>query len=145
MHGVGFDVPLFKWFEHKVPKTSIAPDYIRNILASADGSTTAPNAKVIYYGPQPSMEYFVKTKKGSSWSMASLRFESRSKTITISVPDTQGKWLHELLQKIHIDQARQWTLQEVKADYAAAGLEHFELFWDNKPINGLNKAGLWVV
>ena len=145
MHGVGFDVPLFKWFEHKVPKTSIAPDYIRNILASVDGSTTTSNAKVIYYGPQPSIEYFVKTKKGSSWSMASLRFESRSKTINISVPDTQGKWLHELLQKIHIYQARHWTLQEVKTDYAAAGLEHFELFWDNKPISGLNKAGLWVV
>ena len=145
MHGVGFDVPLFKWFEHKVPKTSIAPDYIRNILTNVDSSPSTANAKVIYYGPQPAIEYFVKTKKGSSWSMASLRFESRSKTINISVPDTQGKWLHELLQKIHIDQPRQWTLQEVKADYTAAGLEHFELFWDNKPINGLNKAGLWVV
>jgi len=145
MHGVGFDVPLYKWFEHKVPKTAVPPDYIRQILLEPEFSSHSPNAKLIFLGPLPGIEYFVKSKKGSSWSMASLKFESRSKTISISVADTQGKWLHELLQKIHIDQPKQWTLQEVKADYAAAGLEHFELFWDNKPMLGMNKAGLLLV
>jgi hypothetical protein len=33
-------------------------------------------------------------------------------------------------------------LQEVKEDYEAAGFEDFELFWDNKPVNTLYKAGL---
>jgi hypothetical protein len=33
-------------------------------------------------------------------------------------------------------------LVDIKADYSAAGLEDFDLFWDNKPINTLNKAGL---
>ncbi|HSC54999.1 MAG TPA: radical SAM protein [Phnomibacter sp.] len=145
MHAVGFDMPLYKWFEHKVPKTSIAPDYIRTVLTDADAGAVSSNAKLIFTGPIPAIEYFVKTKKGSSWSMASLRFESNTKTIVISVPDTQGKWLHDLLQKIHIDQPKPYTLQEVKADYEAAGLEHFELFWDNKPINTLNKAGMFCV
>jgi hypothetical protein len=145
MHAVGFDIPLYKWFEHKVPKTTIAPDYIRNVLIEPESVTNSGNAKVVYVGPIPSIEYFVKSKKGSSWSMASFRFESNTKTIAISAPDTQGKWLHELLQKIHIDSPKQYTLQEVKADYEAAGLEHFELFWDNKPVNGLNKAGLFCV
>jgi hypothetical protein len=27
-------------------------------------------------------------------------------------------------------------------NYKAAGLEDFELFWDNKPINTLSKVGL---
>jgi hypothetical protein len=30
----------------------------------------------------------------------------------------------------------------VKADYENAGLEDFELFWDNKPVTTLYKAGL---
>jgi hypothetical protein len=145
MHAVGFDIPLYKWFEHKVPKTTVAPDYIRSVLMEPEAVNASANAKVVFIGPIPAIEYFVKTKKGSSWSMASLRFESNTKTIAISVPDTQGKWLYELLQKIHIDQPKKYTLQEIKADYEAAGLEHFELFWDNKPINGLNKAGLLSV
>ena len=38
--------------------------------------------------------------------------------------------------------AKTLTLQEVKADYENAGLEDFELFWDNKPLSILYKAGL---
>ncbi|MFM7721236.1 MAG: hypothetical protein ACKO52_08855 [Sediminibacterium sp.] len=30
----------------------------------------------------------------------------------------------------------------IKAGYLAAGLEDFDLFWDNKPIKTLHKAGL---
>jgi hypothetical protein len=33
-------------------------------------------------------------------------------------------------------------LADIKADYTAAGLEDFDLFWDNKPINSLHKVGL---
>ena len=32
MHGACFDYPLQKWFDFKVPKTTIAPDYILNAL-----------------------------------------------------------------------------------------------------------------
>jgi hypothetical protein len=30
----------------------------------------------------------------------------------------------------------------VKTDYEATGLDDFELFWDNKPVNTLYKLGL---
>jgi len=51
----------------------------------------------------------------------------------------------EWFQKHKMIDEREETLKEVKADYELAGLEHFELFWDNKPVNGLNKAGLFCV
>lgn len=143
MHGVGFDVPLHKWFEHKTPKTTITPDYIRRQLQSAEPEPPRGNARVVFNGSIPAIEFFVKSKKGSSWNMASLCFETNSKTWGISVPEEQGKWLHALLQKVHIGQPKPMTLQQVKADYEAAGLEHFELFWDNKPVNTLYQAGLW--
>jgi len=38
-----------------------------------------------------------------------------------------------------------WSVQEVKANYEAAGLEDFELFWDNKPVTSLYRAGLLVL
>ena len=35
-----------------------------------------------------------------------------------------------------------WFDNEVKENYESAGLEDFELFWDNKPVSSLNKTGL---
>jgi hypothetical protein len=34
------------------------------------------------------------------------------------------------------------SFAEIKHSYTEAGLLDFELFWDNKPITGLYKAGL---
>ena len=145
MHGVGFDWPLHKWFDHKVPKTTIAPNYILQVLMLPETGQTAVNARVVFIGPQPTLEYFMKSKKGNSWPMAQLQFETQAKTHSISVPDLQGKWLHQLLEKANILQSAPMTLQQVRQDYEANGLEHFELFWDNKPVNGLHAAGLLVV
>ena len=47
-----------------------------------------------------------------------------------------------MLPKLSVDNVKTYTLQEVKASYEAAGLEDFELFWDNKPVSGLYKFGL---
>ena len=47
-----------------------------------------------------------------------------------------------LLEKINVQTNAGMTLADIKADYMAAGLEDFDLFWDNKPINTLHKAGL---
>jgi hypothetical protein len=145
MHGVGFDVPLFKWFEHKTPKTTVTPDFIRRQLQSPEPEPLRSTARVVFYGSLPAIDFFVKTKKGSTWTMASLCFETNTKTLRISVPEEQGKWLHAMLQKIHIGQPKPMTLQQVKEDYEAAGLEHFELFWDNKPVTNLYQAGLWLL
>ena len=60
----------------------------------------------------------------------------------IKVDKEQGIWLAEMLQKVSVENAKTYTAQEVKDSYEAAGLEDFELFWDNKPVNGLYKVGL---
>ncbi len=45
-------------------------------------------------------------------------------------------------EKLSINNAKTYSLQEVKDSYEAAGLEDFELFWDNKPVSTMNKLGL---
>jgi len=47
-----------------------------------------------------------------------------------------------MLQQLSPANIKTYTLQEVKQSYEAAGLEDFELFWDNKPINTLHRYGL---
>ena len=142
MHGNCFDYPLQKWFEVKVPKTLVKPEYIAGLLSEPEYEATRPTDKVVWIGGRPLLEVVTKSKKGNTWEMLSITFNSRKETINIKVGKEQGNWLCELLEKVSIYNSRIWTLAEVKADYEAAGLDDFELFWDNKPVSGLYRAGL---
>lgn len=142
MHGIGFKDPLQKWFDFKVPKTSVAPDYIEKMLEQQIYTSAKPSTRIVYLGQPPTVEHFTKSKKGSSWEMTSFTFQTKRVPFSISVGREQGIWLEEILKKVSVDNAQLHTLQEVKDSYEAAGLEDFELFWDNKPVNTLWKAGL---
>jgi len=142
MHGIGLDDPLNKWFDEKVPKTKIAPDFIEKVLVEEELNTMRPSAKVIFLGNKPSAEYFTKTKKGSSWKMATLTFTNKKSTQQISLSKEHADWLLPMLEKLAVMNEKQYSLQEVKESYEAAGLEDFELFWDARPVNQLHASGL---
>jgi hypothetical protein len=142
MHGIGLDDPLNKWFDEKVPKTKIAPDFIEKVLVEEELHTMRPSAKVIFLGNNPATEYFTKAKKGSSWEMASLTFTNKKSTQKISLPKADADWLLPMLEKLSVINEKQYSLQEIKESYEAEGLEDFELFWDAKPVNQLYSSGL---
>ncbi|ULQ56710.1 radical SAM protein [Flavihumibacter rivuli] len=142
MHGACLDFPLQKWFDFKVPKTSIAPDHIRKALEEEEYSGINPNSKIVFIGNLPDLQMVTKSKKGQQWEMAEISFQNKRGTHTIRLQEEEGKWLTKVLPSLSVDRPKQWTLQEVKADYEASGLDDFELFWDNKPMNTLFKAGL---
>ncbi len=142
MHGACFDYPLQKWFEMKVPKTTIKPDHIAAILNEEEYATSNPNAKIVWLGKQPRTETVTKSKKGNTWELTSLTFQSKQDTVSIKVDAAQGAWLADMLPKLSVNNLKALTYREVEESFYAAGLEDFELFWDNKPINGLYKFGL---
>ncbi len=145
MHGIGLNDPLGKWFDFKVPKTKVAPDHIQKILEKEEYSAAKPTTKIVYLGRPPVVEHIVKSKKGNSWEVASLTFQDKRKPYSISVSREQGNWLAEILGRLSVANTKLLTLQEVMDNYAAAGLEDFELFWDNKPVNTLYKVGLLML
>jgi len=140
MHGTCYEFPLQKWFEFKIPKTSIAPNYIQTQLNGVEVSPS--NYKAIWIGLMPTATIVQRSKKGSKWEEMNLCFETNPNTILIHVAPQKGTWLIQLLEKIKVDTSLGMQLADIKADYLAAGLEDFDLFWDNKPINTLHKAGL---
>ena len=146
MHHIGFDFSLNKWFDFKVPKTSVDANYIVNVLNEVDYSHQKPTSKVIFIGNLPSCNTITKSKKGSSWEVAILSFETKRETFDISISPEQAQWFLAFLPKLAIhNNIKIYTMQELQDDYAAAGLEDFELFWDNKPMNSLYKVGLLVI
>jgi hypothetical protein len=145
MHGTCLDYPLQKWFEFKVPKTTITADYITKSLGEPEYTNHKPTSKIVWLGNIPSLEIVMKSKKGNQWEIAELTFQNRKGTMKIRVDKEQGKWLAAMLNEMGQQQKKNWTLKELRENYEASGLVDFELFWDNKPVNTLYKAGLLIL
>ena len=143
MHGVGIDEPLFKWFEMKVPKTTIDPNFITNVLSDDSLQNYKTTTQLIFLGILPTIETITKSKKGNQWELASITFETKSTSINIRIDKEEGIWFYELLTQIK--NGSKMNMKEVMENYESAGLEDFELFWDNKPMNQLHKAGMLMI
>lgn len=143
MHGTCLDFPLKEWFDFKVPKTSIPPDYIK--LAIDELEMPPSNAKPIWLGKTPQWEIVQKSKKGSSWEVMQINFQTSKSTHSITVSPEKGAWLLKIIPLLALNNPKPMNIQQLKTDYESSGLEDFELFWDNKPVNGLYKAGLLLV
>jgi len=144
MHGICFDYELQDWFDFKIPKTKIYPDFIFNALEEQNNFDTKPNAKVVWLGGKPSVEYFTKSKKGQTWEMMTFTFHDKKESFNIQTNKLEGEWLIEILKKITISNAKNYTFQEVKNDFETS-LDDFELFWYSKPVNTLREFGLLVL
>jgi hypothetical protein len=142
MHGLGMDEPLGKWFEFKIPKTTIDPNFILSILNEEIPKSHSPHTRVVFTGPTPKIEIVTKSKKGNQWELAVLEFEGQSETVEIKVDKEKGQWFYSMLPLLKVDAEKTTTIKELVESYEAIGLEDFELFWDNKPINQLYKVGL---
>jgi hypothetical protein len=145
MYGIGFEMPLQDWFDFKVPRTKIAPNYIENALAEEIVFSLKPTAKIVWLGGKPTVQYFTKNKKGRQFEMATLSFYDKKETFTLQIGKEQANWLLSFLPKISVENSEILTFQEVKMNYEAANLQDFELFWYNKPFNTISDFGLLVL
>ena len=141
MHGACFEFPLQKWFDFKIPKTTVPPDYILKAIETPE-YTTAKNHKVIWLGVMPNSTLVQRSKKGNKWEEMNLQFQTHKSELNINIEPTKGAWLLQLLPLLSIANGNGLTIANIKESYANAGLDGFELFWDNKPMTGLYKAGL---
>ncbi len=144
MHGICFDYELQEWFDFKIPKTKIHPDFIGNALEEVEDFNIKPTAKIVWLGGKPLVEYFTKSKKGNSWEMMILIFHDKKESFTIQVGKNEGEWLLQILEKLSVSQSKTHSFKEIKSDFESH-LEDFELFWYSKPINTLREFGLLVL
>lgn len=144
MHGICLDYKLQDWFDFKIPKVMIAPDFIQKALKEESKLDTKPTAKVVWLGGKPAIESFAKYKKGKPSEMMVLTFHDKKETFDIQTSKKEGEWLSAILQKVAVSNTRVYTFQEIKTDFETT-MEYFELFWYSKPINTLRDFGLLVL
>jgi radical SAM superfamily enzyme YgiQ (UPF0313 family) len=144
MHGICFDYELHEWFDFKIPKTKIHPDFIANALGVEEDFNIKPTAKIVWLGGKPSVEHFTKSKKGNSWEVMTLTFHDKKESFTIQTAKNEGEWLVQMIEKISVSNNKIYTFQEIKSDFEIH-LEDFELFWYSRPVNTLREFGLLVL
>ena len=144
MHGICLDYDLQDWFDFKIPKTTIHPDFIYEALEEETNFSSKPNAKVVWLGGKPQVTSFTKTKKGNSWEMMQLTFHDKKETFTIQTNQKEGEWLVKILGMISVSNSKTIQMQELKADFENE-LDDFELFWFSKPMHSLKEFGLLVL
>jgi hypothetical protein len=144
MHGAGLDMPLHKWFEDKVPKTSIAANYIETCLRDPS-ATPKPNARVVWLGHTPSIELFSPKKGKDQIVLAELSFFDKKKDWNLQVMGNVGEWIVETLPKLEVHAADAITFGALKTLYENASLGSFEDFYRSKIWEQLQENGLLVV
>lgn len=141
MHGICFDYELQDWFDFKIPRTTIAPDFILNCLEKEDILSVKPSAKVIWLGGKPQTEIFTKSKKGNVWEMMQLTFFDKKDILEVNLEKDKGEWLVKAIDVLQINNQKTLTFAQLKADYEMQ-FDDFELFWFSKPMKALNEFGL---
>jgi hypothetical protein len=146
MHGICFDYPLQDWFDFKIPKTTIPHDFIEKAVLQPDSLVVNPNAKIVWIGGKPHVNFNTKSKKGKSFEVANLTFHDKKEAFSVQMSREEGDWLIATLADLMVQQpAKPKSYQYLKNDYEQKGLEHFELFWHSKPIKTLKSYGLLVL
>jgi hypothetical protein len=143
MHGICFDYELQDWFDFKIPRTKINPDYIVSCLENEDDFGQKPTAKVIWIGGNPIEEFFTKSKKGKKWEMMKLTFHHKTETVEIDLERQKAIWLMNCIEQCSVFATKTQTLGQLKTDFEKY-FEDFELFWYSKPIERLKGQSLLV-
>jgi len=144
MHGVGFDLPLHKWFDFKIPQTTISESFIVNALQKEEFKVIKPTAKIIWLGGLPLVTEITKTKKGNSRQLLQLTFFDKNSTFEITTPKDSGDWLVAILKDLSTPSIKTISFSELKENYETT-LDNFELFWYSKPMDTLKNNGLLVL
>ena len=144
MHGVGFDIPLNEWFDFKIPRTTIQPNFIEKCIDSEGLILAKSSSKPLWLGRTPLVSTYTKSKRGESWEMIQITVHDKRECIEISLDKNQGEWFFNQLEKMSVYSLQNPTISDLKTDFESK-FDDFELFWYSKPINQLREVGLLVI
>ncbi len=142
LHDVGFDLPLQKWFDFKIPSPKIPYDFIHRALKESESAEPLPNSKFIWLESMPKALFYDKKKKGKNTQMCELTFYMKHQTTELNVKANLGTWIMELLNKCTVHQVNQPTYNQIKESFAENKLGDFDIFWQSYTLQQLKQFGL---
>jgi hypothetical protein len=144
MHGICFDFKLQEWFDFKIPKPSVSPNFISNAIQIETDTVLKPNAKMVWLGNMPELihESFI-SKKGNKIETYKLVIENKNNREEIIVGKEDGKWLENIIGELSpVPEKKEMSLAAFEEDFVRAGLGDFDRFLSSKIWSSLLKFGL---
>lgn len=145
MHGICLDFPLSKWFNFKVPKTTVPPRYIEQRIQEQPESTNRLNAIVIWLGSMPELNIFEEKRGKKTIEMAELIFFNKKREWAIETEPGIASWLMDTMPSLQISNTEPMPLEQLKDRFESAGLGSFEDLMLSRTWADLKAGGLLVL
>lgn len=145
MHGLCFDFPLQEWFDFKIPRTKVAPDYIVSVLENEAFPIFKSNQKVVWLGTKPMLEHFTKSKKGRTFEKARISVHSKNDLLQVEVDKEAGEWFVQFYNDLKVSSKGTLSFQQMKTSFEEQTNEDFEPFIFSKQGEQLRDFGLLIV
>ena len=145
MHGVGFEIPLAKWFDSKVPSTTIPPTYIQRQIVHRE-DTIRKNAFVIWLGNLPSLDYFEVKQGKKIVQVSELHFYHKKNDFVLELPVAIGEFWMDIFPKIAVANfERPFSYQQLQTAFEAAQLGSFDSFCKTDSWKQLRENSLLIL
>lgn len=141
LHGINFEIPLQDWFDFKIPKTTVDPNYIHDCLLDDENFRFNGNSKLVFPINDFIAESILKTKKNISYQNTKLTIHLKTNVLSILLEEEKATWLMKTIKSNPIHHSKLITLQQLKDDYEET-MDDFELFWFSKPAIQLRENGI---
>ena len=141
MHGINFDFPLQDWFDFKIPKTTIHPDYIHDCLFEEENFIFKGNSKLVFLDKNANVEHIMKRTRAGSFETTRLTFHLKTNIVKIELEKDKANWLMKIFAENSTENPKKITLQQLKTQFEEI-FEDFELFWFSKPLQQLKENGV---
>lgn len=145
MHGLCFDYDLQDWFEFKIPKTKIAPNYISNVLENETFPVYKSNQKVVWLGTIPRIQHFTKTKKGKVFEKAMIEVHGKSTFLQVEVDKEIGEWFVDFINDLKANAKETTSYQQLKNSFEMVTEQDFEPFLFSKQGQQICDFGLLII
>ncbi len=141
MHGINFELPLQEWFDFKIPRTTVHPDYIHDALLENEDFNFKGNSKIVFLAKNVIAENRIKIKKKYNYTYTKITVHLKTNILTVDFDEGHAEWLMKMFNEYSIENIKKPTLQQLKTDFEE-NFENFELFWFSKPMQQLKENGV---
>lgn len=146
MHGVGMEQPLSFWFDFKVPRVKTSPDLIyKAIQQPPKPDAERRNARVLWLGNQPELEFTMMAKKGQTIERCVLTFYEKGEDFQVKTTASIGQWLFDVLQLVSPDNTETVLLKHIETSFPADAHLSFTEFLSSPSWFELREKGLLLL
>ena len=142
MRGVGFDLPLQKWFDFKVPVTSLPPRFVAHMAEEQEPVEKLHSRRLYWLGGRVELGA-ESVKKGKH--LIVLLLHAMNQEIGVKMRGDWAHFIHEMLLQVGIDATTPYLLEDFSRNYEILFNDDFLPFWYGKEMQVIRDNGLLLL